>query len=64
MTAYVVFQEVDSGVPHLVSKNSLDYPDYQLLESKGHYISVFEGRKADCEDKCEELNEELQNSSL
>jgi hypothetical protein len=64
MMNYVVFQEKATNIAVSVSKNSLEFPDYEQLESQGYYFRVMEGRKNDCEERVRELEEELKDVTL
>lgn len=59
MNNYVLFQEVQTNNLIVISKNSLEYSDYETMENRGYFTRVFEGTKRECLEKQDELIPEV-----
>lgn len=60
MRDYVLFQEVQTENLVVISKNALEFSDYETMENKGYFKRIFEGTKRECLEKQDELD--LENS--
>lgn len=60
MSLYTVFKDKTSKDLIVISKNSLEYPDYLALHEQGYCEKLFEGTKRECNTYRDELiNEEI-----